>query len=889
MKKFYFFALLSVTFFGINAQCMLFPLSIDSRINNSSLIIEGSVLSKKSFWNTDHNYIYTSNLVSVTQVLKGSLNTSFVEVITDGGQVDDMKQEVEPALSLSANEKGIFMLNTKNIPSQYGFTVYESFGDVQGFIKFMSDGSAVEPFKVYSSANIELRNLLSAKLLSSINVFGVDAQVSSKYGAVQINMMPVTSFAPSSITAGTASQLTITGSGFGAAQGTNVVQFKNADDGGATNITPHISQYVSWNNTQIVVQVPSKTGASGQAGSGTFSVVIAGVANVSPSSLTVTYGHLNVYNSNTLTVQQIFNTRHHNLNGSGGMTWRMHNLFDANLAQKNDFQTAFTTWRCNTYINWQIGPTCTTPTIALDGTNVIGMDNQVGPQLPGGVLGRCTSYWGGCFSGGVWSWHVVELDIAFDDATNWQYGAGALTITQYDFESVVLHELGHGHQLSHVIDNLGVMHWSINNQQIKNTLNANDIAGGVAVMARNTSGAVCGNAVMVALTPSLCTLAAPTASFNIPASVCVGQVITLTDLSANSPISWQWTMTGGTPPSATTQNTNTSYSTPGVKTITLVATNGIGSNTITKTTTVIANPTVGVTSASICSGNNAVLTATGATSYTWIPGALTGASQTLSPGSTQIYTVSGTTSGCNGSSTGTINVTQTPTVSANSSVVCASQPATLTASGAANFTWNPGALTGATQSFTNGSTQVYTITGANGTCTGVGSATISITNTLGLGLSPSSNTICAGSSATLTGSGATNYTFNPGGVVTNPAVVTPSATTVYTVDGTTFGCTGNAVVTVTVVNCSVGLDQSNSNSVYRIYPNPTQGNLMIAFGNSFTGKVSVYNSLGQLLLNKNVNALETMPLNLTEYAKGIYLVKISTVDNDGTFIKVVRD
>jgi hypothetical protein len=822
--------------------------------------------------------------------IKGSVSTSFVEVITDGGQVDDRKQMTEPALQLQSEEKGIFFLFAKTgLESQFGYAGFESYGDMQGFIKFQPDGTASEPFRLYASANGDLKNELAAKLNSTIKNFAANAPALSKNGPVQINMMPVTSFTPATITAGTASQLTITGSGFGAVQGGNVVQFKNADDGGATNITPHASQYLVWSNTLIVVEVPSKTGASGQAGSGTFTVNIGGTPNVSASSLTVTYAHINVYNSNTLTAQQIFNTRHHGLNGQGGITWNMHTLFNANVPARTDFVTAMNTWRCATNMDWQICIPVTTSLIASDGVCVIGFDNQTGPQLPVNVLGRCTSYFQGCYSGGVWGWFVSELDIAFDDAANWQYGAGPVGGTQYDFESVVLHELGHGHQLGHVIDNTGVMHYSISGGQIKNTLNINDQAGSTAIMTRNLSGAVCGGQIMVALPSGSCTNAAPTVSFNVPSTVCVGQSIPLLDLSTQYPCQWLWTMTGGTPGTSTVQNSATSFSTAGVKTISLTATNGLGSNTLAKTVTVIAQPVVGVSSASICSGNNAVLTATGATSYTWIPGALTGASQTLSPGSTQVYTVSGTTSGCNGSSTGTINVTTTPTVSVLPTTVCVSEPATLTANGASNFTWNPGGLTGATQAFTPVATQVFTITGANGTCTGVGTATLTTTNIINVGLTPSSNTICSGSSATLTGSGASNYTFNPGGGVTNPAVVTPTATTVYTVDGTTFGCAGNAVVTVTVVNCSVGLNQNNSSSVYRIYPNPTQGMLMIAFGTSFTGKISVYNSIGQLLLNKNVSALETMPLNLVEYAKGIYLVKISTVDNNGTFIKVVRD
>jgi hypothetical protein len=228
-------------------------------------------------------------------------------------------------------------------------------------------------------------------------------------------------------------------------------------------------------------------------------------------------------------------------------------------------------------------------------------------------------------------------------------------------------------------------------------------------------------------------------------------------------------------------------------------------------------------------------------------------------------------------------------VTANSSVICAGQSATLNASGATNYTWNPGNLSGATQTFSPGATQVYTINGANGSCNGVGTTTITITNTLNVGLSTSNNTICSGSSVTLTASGATNYTFNPGGGVSNPAVVTPTGTTTYTVLGTTFGCSGNSVITVTVLNCATGLSSNNGNPIYRIYPNPTSGNVMIEFGSIFTGKVSVFNALGQVLLTKELNNAEVLPLNMSEYAKGIYTIRFSGGNSSETFIKVLKD
>src|SRR6185503_17801605 len=62
----------------------------------------------------------------------------------------------------------------------------------------------------------------------------------------------------------------------------------------------------------------------------------------------------------------------------------------------------------------------------------------------------------------------------------------------------------------------------------------------------------------------------------------------------------------------------------------------------------------------------------------------------------------------------------------------------------------------------------------------------------------SNSAICSGQSTTLTASGATTYTWNPGNISGNPIVVTPTATTIYTVTGTTGTNSAMAQITVTV-------------------------------------------------------------------------------------------
>ncbi len=77
---------------------------------------------------------------------------------------------------------------------------------------------------------------------------------------------------------------------------------------------------------------------------------------------------------------------------------------------------------------------------------------------------------------------------------------------------------------------------------------------------------------------------APVAEFTASSTtINAGQSVTFSDQSTNAPTSWSWSFTGGTPSSSTQQNPSITYNTPGTYTVTLTASNTIGSDTETKT------------------------------------------------------------------------------------------------------------------------------------------------------------------------------------------------------------------------------------------------------------------------------------------------------------------
>ena len=72
---------------------------------------------------------------------------------------------------------------------------------------------------------------------------------------------------------------------------------------------------------------------------------------------------------------------------------------------------------------------------------------------------------------------------------------------------------------------------------------------------------------------------APIANFSAsPTIIIEGGSVDFTDLTAGNPTSWSWTFLGGTPSSSTSQSPTVTYDTPGLYTVTLVATNSLGND-----------------------------------------------------------------------------------------------------------------------------------------------------------------------------------------------------------------------------------------------------------------------------------------------------------------------
>lgn len=238
----------------------------------------------------------------------------------------------------------------------------------------------------------------------------------------------------------------------------------------------------------------------------------------------------------------------------------------------------------------------------------------------------------------------------------------------------------------------------------------------------------------------------------------------------------------------------------------------------------------------VCSARTLTLMASGANSYTWRPGTgLTSPNQTVAPTANTIYTLTGISGTCAGTSTVSLQVLTLPT----QTLTGAAGPFTLAASG--NITLCPSSVI--TFTANSNSATSYSWAGASG----------------------------------------------PGSVFTATIPATPSTSATYSAIVTgTNGCTRTSVVNVAVRSCTeVSIESRELNSAaVSVFPNPFGNELKIS---GLTGRVEVYSALGQLVLRQGVtHTTETLPTE--NLAKGVYILKFYNAEDKlmGTR-KVIRN
>lgn len=397
--------------------------------------------------------------------------------------------------------------------------------------------------------------------------------------------------------------------------------------------------------------------------------------------------------------------------------------------------------------------------------------------------------------------------------------------------------------------------------------------------------------------------APPTALFTTSSNTCSGQTVSLTDNSTNNPTAWAWTTSGGTLSDSNIQNPTITFVTGGTYTISLIATNSFGSSTPLSQTVTINQTPIAVASnpGPFCVLGQINLTSSGGASYTWAgPSGYTSTAQnpvrnSASLSMAGVYTVTVTDNGCSSTATTSVVVNNKPTsiISSSTNSFCIGNSLTLsgsTSSGGgsfiiANYQWQlAGVPISGANSVTYAATQagVYSLVVTN---TG-GCSTTSANKTLTANPLPNviataspNDTVCGGSSLTLTGTGASAYIWDQG--VTNNTSFIPSTTNTYIVTGTDVnGCKNTDTITA-VVNSCIGINEINKEELITIYPNPNNGTFEFSLPKTTFkyNAIIITNAIGQIIFHeRDVKEKYTFD----SFKSGMYFIILNTNEKNIT-------
>jgi PKD repeat protein len=358
--------------------------------------------------------------------------------------------------------------------------------------------------------------------------------------------------------------------------------------------------------------------------------------------------------------------------------------------------------------------------------------------------------------------------------------------------------------------------------------------------------------------------------------------VTFTDISTWLPgysiTSWSWSFPGGSPSSSGSQFPGpVTYSTPGVKTVTLTVSNGTCTSTIILNVNVTTPPSpVFTLPATACVGTSIAMSAGPAFSWAWDFGdAATSALQNTShawatPGVYTVKLVVSNASGCKDSSTQTITITSPggtcPIVPSNPSPICQGDSVVLTAATGASYQWFlNNVFTGVTtQTYSAMVTGSYTVkvTDAFG-CVCVSSPVLVVVNPLPPTTISSSATpvICGTGTLTLTAP-AGNYTY-----LWSDNSTTQSIFLVLNTPGT---YSYYVIVTDTATGC---FDTSATFNV-TVYPAPPPP-FITASGPTYFCKGDSVTLTSSSPINNLWNTGATTQ-SITVYASGVYSVTVTS-------------
>lgn len=526
--KLFLVLLYSSFFFETAVSAQVRPVTLNERVVNSEYIVIGQLKEKHGFWDKAHQRLNTLNTFEVKAYLKGNDKNTTIAMITEGGVLgleavhacpsDDIEIGMDYMLFLKKEEPkwhdlayAIRQPKVIQTKSHYVLAVLpyqnDQYIDLFGHFTFTEQNLLQELNKTHKlNATTPNGDTYSPRSVRQMPQVSLRTITNATDGT---GSTPASGFIAGTIVSN--NEIIINGSGFGASAGT--IEFRNADAASGVQTLTNTSDLISWSDVQIRAKIPRR------AGTGTVEVKTSGGASAGTTSITIAWAEICLDDPTRVScVTSGGNIRHRlelaNVDGTGGYLFRYNNgtgasaNFSTSTTAKAAFERGIATWRCASLVNFNVSSTATSTGYANnDGISVVLYDDV---SLPANALGVCTTSYNGNCSGACTNgirWYHQDMDIRVLTVPvagfTWNYTTSAPTGTQFDFETVMLHEVGHGHGLGHVIDVAKTMHYAVSNGVAKRTLSTAETNAGLFKISHSTATQCAGNR-MVAISAGSC-------------------------------------------------------------------------------------------------------------------------------------------------------------------------------------------------------------------------------------------------------------------------------------------------------------------------------------------------------------------------------------------------
>ena len=381
----------------------------------------------------------------------------------------------------------------------------------------------------------------------------------------------------------------------------------------------------------------------------------------------------------------------------------------------------------------------------------------------------------------------------------------------------------------------------------------------------------------------------PVADFSASTTtINVGGSVTFTDLSTNTPTSWNWVFQGGTPSTSTVKNPTVTYSTAGTYSVTLTASNAAGSNTKSRTAYIVVNAVAtpiadfSASSTTVTTGssiNFTDLSTNTPTSWNWIfqggtPSTSTVKNPVITYATAGTYSVTLTASNASGSNT----KSRTAYIVVNASGVIINMK-TGTETACNGTLYDDG---GASANY--GHSKTYTLV-----IQPTGATSISM-NFSQWGLEANYDFLKIYNGATTSSPLIGNYSAtSPRTVTANSGKMSLRFTSDAAVNGIGWkanwiaiggSCGSSPKISYSIQDAQIA--EINADDIM-LYPNPTEGKFMLIM-NKKHEQILITDITGKIIYKQTVQAL-SMDIGLSEQSPGVYILQ--ALRKDGVITKKI--